>query len=73
MGCCEAWLWGWWWFFGGVWGVAGILGAVARLWRRGPLAQSVELRTFNPSVVGSSPTGPTMSYQKITCQLGKKA
>ena len=25
----------------------------------GPLAQSVEQRTFNPWVVGSSPTGPT--------------
>ncbi len=25
----------------------------------GPLAQSAELRTFNPLVVGSSPTGPT--------------
>lgn len=28
---------------------------------RGPLAQLVELRTFNPQVVGSSPTGPTAS------------
>jgi hypothetical protein len=27
----------------------------------GPLAQLVELRTFNPQVVGSSPTGPTVS------------
>src|SRR5690606_16062805 len=27
--------------------------------RRGPLAQWVEQRTFNPRVVGSSPTGPT--------------
>ena len=26
----------------------------------GPLAQSVEQRTFNPWVVGSSPTGPTL-------------
>ncbi len=26
---------------------------------RGPLAQLVEQRTFNPWVVGSSPTGPT--------------
>ena len=26
---------------------------------RGPLAQLAELRTFNPLVVGSSPTGPT--------------
>ena len=25
----------------------------------GPLAQSVEQRTFNPWVVGSIPTGPT--------------
>ena len=31
----------------------------------GPLAQSVEQRTFNPWVVGSIPTGPT-----IFCQLG---
>lgn len=42
------------------------LGRVARMaeyWLRlcdqGPLAQLVELRTFNPQVVGSSPTGPT--------------
>ena len=27
----------------------------------GPLAQSVEQRTFNPWVVGSIPTGPTMN------------
>lgn len=27
--------------------------------RVGPLAQLVELRTFNPQVVGSIPTGPT--------------
>ena len=26
----------------------------------GPLAQSVEQRTFNPWVVGSIPTGPTI-------------
>ena len=29
----------------------------------GPLAQSVEQRTFNPWVVGSSPTGPTLPGQ----------
>ena len=29
----------------------------------GPLAQLVEQRTFNPWVVGSSPTGPTICYQ----------
>jgi hypothetical protein len=29
------------------------------LWLQGPLAQSVEQRTFNPWVVGSIPTGPT--------------
>ena len=29
------------------------------LWLPGPLAQSVEQRTFNPWVVGSIPTGPT--------------
>ena len=28
----------------------------------GPLAQSVEQRTFNPWVVGSIPTGPTMIH-----------
>jgi hypothetical protein len=28
---------------------------------RGPLAQLAEQRTFNPRVVGSSPTGPTMT------------
>src|SRR5690606_18117172 len=28
---------------------------------RGPLAQLAEQRTFNPRVVGSSPTGPTFS------------
>ena len=28
--------------------------------RRGPLAQLAEHRTFNPRVVGSSPTGPTL-------------
>ena len=27
--------------------------------KKGPLAQSVEQRTFNPWVVGSIPTGPT--------------
>ena len=27
----------------------------------GPLAQSVEQRTFNPWVVGSIPTGPTLN------------
>ena len=30
---------------------------------RGPLAQLAEQRTFNPRVVGSSPTGPTTSTQ----------
>ena len=29
---------------------------------RGPLAQLVEHRTFNPRVVGSSPTGPTTAH-----------
>jgi len=28
----------------------------------GPIAQSVEQRTFNPWVDGSSPSGPTNSY-----------
>ena len=31
----------------------------------GPIAQSVEQRTFNPWVDGSSPSGPT-----IDCNLG---
>ena len=31
----------------------------------GPLAQSVEQRTFNPWVVGSIPTGPTLEFQEI--------
>ena len=31
----------------------------------GPLAQSVEQRTFNPWVVGSIPTGPTFCVQEI--------
>ena len=34
----------------------------------GPLAQSVEQRTFNPWVVGSSPTGPTAFLSKSTNQ-----
>jgi hypothetical protein len=33
--------------------------------RLGPLAQSVEQRTFNPWVVGSSPTGPTLTEDVI--------
>ena len=31
----------------------------------GPLAQSVEQRTFNPWVVGSIPTGPTFCVQEF--------
>jgi hypothetical protein len=34
---------------------------------RGPLAQLAEQRTFNPRVVGSSPTGPT---SKVPSQVG---
>ena len=33
----------------------------------GPLAQSVEQRTFNPWVVGSIPTGPT-SENLLSCK-----
>ena len=33
---------------------------------RGPLAQSVEHRTFNPLVVGSIPTRPTTSQQSVS-------
>ena len=29
----------------------------------GPIAQSVEQRTFNPWVDGSSPSGPTFSHE----------
>ena len=44
----------------------------------GPLAQSVEQRTFNPWVVGSIPTGPTFREfsehqviaDKILCSSG---
>ena len=31
----------------------------------GPIAQSVEQRTFNPWVDGSSPSGPTMTIQAL--------
>ena len=31
----------------------------------GPLAQSVEQRTFNPWVVGSIPTGPTIPFVRF--------
>ena len=37
----------------------------------GPLAQLVEQRTFNPWVVGSSPTGPTLFVLIGIYQLGK--
>ena len=30
----------------------------------GPIAQSVEQRTFNPWVDGSSPSGPTLKFEK---------
>ena len=39
--------------------------------RLGPLAQSVEQRTFNPWVVGSIPTGPTFGI-KIKLALSKR-
>ncbi len=32
---------------------------------QGPLAQSVEQRTFNPWVVGSIPTGPTITHKSL--------
>ena len=32
----------------------------------GPLAQSVEQRTFNPWVVGSKPTGPTIRFLPLS-------
>jgi len=32
----------------------------------GPIAQSVEQRTFNPWVDGSSPSGPTILEQDLT-------
>jgi hypothetical protein len=31
----------------------------------GPIAQSVEQRTFNPWVDGSSPSGPTFDFIKV--------
>src|SRR4051794_36635024 len=36
----------------------------------GPLAQLAEQRTFNPRVVGSSPTGPTKHL--VTAQFGAR-
>ena len=41
---------------------------LARVFCRGPLAQLVEHRTFNPRVVGSSPTGPTLRVSRL-CAL----
>ena len=35
----------------------------------GPLAQLVEQRTFNPWVVGSSPTGPTFFFVLLRVML----
>ena len=42
---------------------------------RGPLAQLVELRTFNPQVVGSIPTGPTKraAFGRLFFVLGAQA
>ena len=43
------------------WGPFPFLQAHRLLWKGvGPLAQLVELRTFNPQVAGSSPAGPTV-------------
>jgi len=36
----------------------------------GPIAQSVEQRTFNPWVVGSIPTGPTVSSRNFLRKRG---
>jgi len=36
----------------------------------GPIAQSVEQRTFNPWVDGSSPSGPTL-FCRFLIELGK--
>ncbi len=33
----------------------------------GPIAQSVEQRTFNPWVDGSSPSGPTSEIYAVEC------
>jgi hypothetical protein len=38
----------------------------------GPLAQSVEQRTFNPWVVGSIPTGPTDNLELSTLSKPEK-
>ena len=35
----------------------------------GPIAQSVEQRTFNPWVDGSSPSGPTMTIHRLVLPL----
>ena len=35
----------------------------------GPLAQSVEQRTFNPWVVGSIPTGPTSAEKGVATDI----
>ena len=39
----------------------------------GPLAQLVEHRTFNPWVVGSSPTGPTAFFSSFIALCGMKS
>src|SRR5918997_254535 len=36
----------------------------------GPLAQLAEQRTFNPRVVGSIPTGPTVLTSRFSCRVG---
>ena len=41
---------------------------VARFLRSGPLAQSVEQRTFNPWVLGSIPSGPTL-FRAVTIPI----
>jgi hypothetical protein len=41
--------------------------------RRGPLAQLVEQGTFNPKVVGSSPTRPTLKRSPSATQLRRSA
>ena len=42
----------------------------AEIYLVGPIAQSVEQRTFNPWVDGSSPSGPTTHFSKPRLRAG---
>src|SRR3954464_14624378 len=47
------------------WPACGDAAKSIKIKNAGPLAQRLEQRTHNPSVVGSNPTGPTTSYGRI--------